>query len=124
MVREDEEPYDNVTTRPADDNGLWAFVGNAIDGVQVLNKAAGAEQTLSLDNTNDQTPVYMKSGTASWTLGKCVKNGHEGFLLRYGTTGNKYVHDFGGQLKLWDSSSAPTDLGSAFVAEAPLSITY
>ena len=124
VVRKAEKPYDNVTTAPTDNNGLWAFVGNAIDGVQVLNKEAGANQTLGFDNMNNQTPVYMKEGATSWTLGKLAKDGYEGFLLRQGTTGNKYLHDFGGQLKFWDASGAPTDLGSAFVAEAPLSITY
>ena len=124
VVRKAEKPYDNVTTAPTDNNGLWAFVGNAIDGVQVLNKEAGANQTLGFDNMNNQTPVYMKEGATSWTLGKLAKDGYEGFLLRQGTTGNKYLHDFGSQLKFWDASGAPTDLGSAFVAEAPLSITY
>ena len=124
VVRKDDKPYDNVTTAPTDGNGLWAFVGNAIDGVQVLNKEAGDGYTLGFDNMNSTTPVYMKQSSTSWILGKLTKNGHEGFLLRQGTTGYKYLHDYGSQLKFWDASGAPTDLGSAFVAEAPLSITY
>ena len=124
VVRKAEKPYDNTTTAPTDNNGLWAFVGNAIDGVQVLNKEAGADQTLGFDNMNNDSPAYMKEGATTWTLGKLAKDGYEGFLLRQGTTGNNYLHDYNSKLAFWNNSGAPTDLGSAFVAEAPLSVTY
>ena len=124
VVRKAEKPYDNTTATPTDNNGLWAFVGNAIDGVQVLNKEAGANQTLGFDNMNNNSPAYMKEGATTWTLGKLAKDGYEGFLLRQGTTGNNYLHDYSSKLAFWNNSGAPTDLGSAFIAEAPLSITY
>lgn len=120
VKRADTAPYPDNTERPTDDNGLWAFTGNPVNGIQVLNKAAGEGYTLSYDNTNNGAAVYMKEETTTWTLEEAAK----GFLLRHGTTGNKYVHDYGDNLKFWDSSSAPTDEGSALVAVSPLTIKY
>jgi len=116
----DTAPYPDNTERPTDDKGLWAFTGDPINGIQVLNKAAGEGYTLSYDNTNNGAAVYMKEETTTWTLEEAAK----GFLLRHGTTGNTYVHDYGNNLKFWDSSSAPTDEGSALVAVSPLTIKY
>ena len=120
VKRADTAPYPDNTERPTDDNGLWAFTGNPVNGIQVLNKAAGEGYTLSYDNTNNGAAVYMKEETTTWTLEEAAK----GFLLRHGTTGNKYVHDYGDNLKFWDSSSAPTDEGSALVVVSPLTIKY
>lgn len=120
VKRADSAPYPDNTERPTDDNGLWAFTGNPIDGIQVLNKAAGEGYTLSFDATGTGSNVYMKEETTTWTLEKATG----GFLLRHGTTGNKYVHDYNSSLKFWDSSSAPGDEGSALVAVSPLTIKY
>lgn len=116
----DEAPYPNNTERPTDDKGLWAFTGNPVNGIQVLNKAVGKGKTLSFDATDNKSNIYMKEETTTWTLGK----GNGGFTLRYGAEGNKYAHDMNSKLQFWDSSSAPNDAGSALVAVSPLTIKY
>lgn len=120
ISKADSEPYGFSTERPTTDAGLWAFVGNPIDGFKIYNKAAGQESTLGVNGSN----VVVKSGEKTWTVGKCVENGTtRGFYL-YEGTGNNYVHDMEHSLKIWNSTSAPTDGGSALVAYHPLTIKY
>ena len=120
ISKADSEPYTFSTERPTADAGLWAFVGNPIDGFKIYNKAAGQESTLGVNGSN----VVVKSGEKTWTVGKCIEGGTlRGFYL-YEGTGNKYVHEYGGKFQIWNSSSAPTDGGSALVAYHPLTIKY
>ena len=107
VVKGESAPYANTTTTPTTEDALWAFVGNPFDGIQVLNKAAGAGKTLGLDGNNG----VMLDGTTTWNITK----GNGGFLLRVGNEGNKYFHDYGDKLQIWDSESAAGDHGSAFV---------
>ena len=120
VSKTDATPYTFSSERPTTDAGLWAFVGNPIDGFKIYNKAAGQESTLGVNGSN----VVVKSGEKTWTVGKCVENGTtRGFYL-YEGTGNNYVHDMEHSLKIWNSTSAPTDGGSALVAYHPLTIKY
>ena len=120
ISKADSEPYGFSAERPTTDAGLWAFVGNPIDGFKIYNKAAGQESTLGVNGSN----VVVKSGEKTWSVGKCVENGTlRGFYL-YEGTGNNYVHDMEHSLKIWNSASAPTDGGSALVAYHPLTIKY
>ena len=107
VVRGESAPYENTTTTPTTEDALWAFVGNPIDGIQVLNKAAGEGYTLGLDENNG----VMTEATTTWNITKGVN----GFLLRDGNEGNKYFHDYGSKLQIWDNASAAGDPGSAFV---------
>ncbi|MBR5847386.1 MAG: hypothetical protein IKY72_06260 [Bacteroidaceae bacterium] len=107
VVRSESAPYANTTTTPTTEDALWAFVGNPFDGIQVLNKAAGTGKTLGLDGNNG----VMLEGATTWNITK----GNGGFLLRVGNEGNKYFHDYGSKLQIWDDGSAAGDPGSAFV---------
>ena len=107
VVRGESAPYANTTTTPTTEDALWAFVGNPIDGIQVLNKAAGEGYTLGLDGNNG----VMTEGTTTWNITKGVN----GFLLRDGNEGNKYFHDYGDKLQIWADNAAAGDPGSAFV---------
>ncbi len=107
VVRGESAPYANTTTTPTTEDALWAFVGNPIDGIQVLNKAAGEGYTLGLDGNNG----VMTEGTTTWNITKGVN----GFLLRNGNEGNNYFHDFSSELKIWANDAAAGDPGSAFV---------
>ena len=108
VVRSTSAPYANTTTTPTTEDALWAFVGNPFDGIQVLNKAAGAGQTLGLDNSNNGV---MTENGKTWN----ITQGNGGFLLRDGNSGNRYIHDYSSTLKIWDNGSAAGDAGSAFV---------
>lgn len=117
--------YATNAERPTTDAGLWAFVGNVVDGFKIYNKASSNTQTLGVDGDNvHDANVVMEDEETTWIVGKCVENGNlRGFYL-YTGEGNKYAHHLSGSLKIWDSGSAPTDGGSAFLVYHPLTITY
>ena len=110
VAMSDATEYSNVAKPAADDKSLWAFMGDA-NGIQIINKAAGDRKTLSFegDAAGDKA-VVMREEEKTWTIERAAT----GFLLRAGNEGNLYVHDLGGKLKIWNSTSAPTDEGSAF----------
>ena len=111
VVRANEAPYANDATTPTTEGALWAFVGNPIDGIQVLNKAAGKGYTLGYAEIGTAKNVYMKEGNTTWNIQK----GNGGFVLRQGSEGNNYAHDYGSKLQFWVDSNAKNDPGSAFI---------
>ena len=121
VTKGDAAPYTFSSTRPTTDAGLWAFVGNVVDGFKIYNKAADDNSTLGVDGSN----VVVKEGQKTWTVGKCIEGGSNlrGFYLYEGTD-NKYAHEYGGKLQIWDNANARTDGGSAFVACNPLIVNY
>lgn len=121
VSKTDATPYTFSADRPTANEGLWAFVGNVVDGFKIYNKAAGENATLGVDGSN----VVVKEGEKIWTVGKCIEGGStlRGFYLYEGTS-DKYVHELSGKLQIWNSTSAPTDGGSAFLVYHPLTITY
>lgn len=125
VSKTENAPYATTTERPTTDAGLWAFVGNVVDGFKIYNKASSNTQTLGVDGDNvHDANVVMEDEETTWIVGKCVENGNlRGFYL-YTGEGNKYAHHLSGSLKIWDSGSAPTDGGSAFLVYHPLTIKY
>lgn len=111
-VRNDgEQPYSNTTNiADLDDGALWAFVGDALNGFRILNKAAGEGYTLSSDDTKDGSAAYMKQEEKTWTIEK----GNGGFVIRQGAL--ECLNDYGSTLKYWNNSSSPQGTGSAFRA--------
>ena len=106
-------PYANKKEWAFEDKYMWAFVGDAF-GVKLINKAACADDAgLILGYDNSNSCVYMKEGDMTWKL----KKGNGGFALLL--EGNTYVHDMGGELKIWNSGSALGDAGSAFKVYSP-----
>lgn len=108
----DEAPYTNSTNSPSHDGYFWAFTGNPIDGISILNKKAGAGYTLSFDEKTNNSNVFMKQVSATWNIERV--NG--GFVLSQGT--NEYMHDLNSKLQFWVDGAARTDIGSAFVVES------
>ena len=107
VAHSSETPYKNETTLPDEKtNAMWAFIGNPYDGIKVLNKEAGAGKTLGVDGSN----VIMKEGDFSWT----IQEGNGGFILLQEQGTNKCIHDYDGNLQIWNDRSAKTDNGSAF----------
>lgn len=106
-------PYSNRKQRYPDIYGQWAFMGNPFDGIQLLNKGAGASYTLGYDGTSTGSNIHMKNGSTTWT----IEQGNEGFALHIGTT-NQYLHDYDQSLQIWDNGQARGDRGSALQVEA------
>lgn len=92
--------------KPTTDDAQWAFIGNPFDGIKVINKAAGANKTLSLNGVN----IVMKEEQKVWNLQK----GTGGFVLQAEKNTNTYAHDLSSSLKTWSDNNAKTDAGSAF----------
>lgn len=109
VVRSDAAPYTNSTTKSTTDNGLWAFIGNVFDGIQVINKGAGEGYTLGIDGTATASDVYMKEGNTAWV----IEQGNGGFTLRQSTDGSVYIHDYSSKLQIWNTTAAATDAGTA-----------
>ena len=90
----------------------WAFIGNPIEGIKIINKAAGA--TNFLQETN---PLTMGTTDKSWTIKQQTNTGWEsganGFGL-WSEVNNNYVNTQGSTLKYWGSF----DQGSTFWGEA------
>ncbi|MBO5677530.1 MAG: FIVAR domain-containing protein [Bacteroidaceae bacterium] len=105
-----EAPYTNTTNRSDLNEGCqWAFVGDALNGFKILNKTAGANQTLSFDGTvANGTVAKMKEEDKLWTIEK----GNGGFVIRQGA--DECLNDFNDELKIWKDPSSPQGAGSAF----------
>ena len=111
FVRNDgDAPYTNTTNRSDLNEGCqWAFVGDALNGFKILNKTAGANQTLSFDGTvANETVAKMKEENKLWTIEK----GNGGFVIRQGA--DECLNDFNNNLKIWKNPSSPQGAGSAF----------
>jgi len=90
----------------------WAFIGNPIEGIKIINKAAGA--TYFLQETD---PLTMATTDKSWTIKQQTNTGWQsganGFGL-WSEVNNKYVNTQSSTLKYWGSF----DQGSTFWVEA------
>ena len=93
--------------------GMWAFIGNPLDGAYVINREAGDGKVLGWT-----TPPRMQStsegSSKRFVLGK--KSNTE-FTLCYS---GFYVNDYGneGELKFWNDARGATSDGSAISVEA------
>lgn len=100
----------NGGTRPSDDNGKWAFVGDAINGFKILNKGAGKGKYLNSASSSNGTTAQMAETDQSWI----VQTGNGGFAIRHKGNVNACLNDFGDVLKIWNDSGSPNGNGSAF----------
>jgi hypothetical protein len=79
----------------------WAFIGNPIEGIKIINKATGA--THFLQETN---PLTMATTDKSWTIKQQTNTGWQsganGFGL-WSEVNNQYVNTQGSTLKYWSS---------------------
>ena len=107
---ENDNNTSSVGVGSLSDRALWAFVGDALNGFQIWNKAhEGA--VLTVDAVTDGTAAYMKaSGDQKWTIEK----GNGGFIIRQGAKECLNDHAGGGVMKIWNADASPTGAGSAF----------
>jgi hypothetical protein len=137
---EDSEPYhthaDNEATEfvRAHDTYQWAFMGNPVSGIKVVNRHTGASYSLTSEGTGtnvngtDGIPnTVLRSGDHYWDI---HENG-AGFSLNLIGKSNYYINTHGGAtgyFQIWQSSGARTDAGSRMtVAEVPdlsTTVTY
>ena len=90
----------------------WAFIGNPIEGIKIINKAAGATNFLQ-----ETDPLTMATTDKSWTIKQQTNTGWQsganGFGL-WSEVNSKYVNTQGSTLKYWGNF----DQGSTFWCEA------
>lgn len=89
---------DGSSLKWADGNGRndhyqWAFIGNPIDGIKVINKASGNGYYL----TDTETTTSMTATATEWVL-KEKDATHFGL---WSTTRNNYANCAGGTIKYW-----------------------
>ena len=128
-VRADESHKDGSgryltnTTNERTDVYKWAFVGNPYN-LAIMNKGAGS--TKYLNANNNTAPLMMDSSPASDIKARwiAVPNSNGSFALRSENGANLYINDAGGggNLGLWNSSSATSDNGSNWVIEEDLPV--
>ena len=137
---EDSEPYHTHTAEEATEivrassAYQWAFMGNPVSGIKVINKHTGANYSLTSEgtgaNVNGATGIpntVLRSGNHYWDI---HENG-DGFSLNLIGKANYYINTHGGAtgyFQIWQSSYAKTDAGSRIiVAEVPdleTTVTY
>ena len=93
----------------------WAFIGNPIEGIKVINKATGDSKYLQ-----GTDPAAMGATAKGWVLKQQTNTnwqcGASGFGLYEDESQNKYLNTQGSTLKYWGSF----DQGSTFwVEEVP-----
>ena len=78
-------------------NAFWGFIGNPVDGVQIINKSAGEGKSLA-----PFTTPSMAQGEFSWA----VRQWDENFSLDWSYN---YLNNVDGVFKLYNSSTTPDD---------------
>ena len=80
------------------DKQLWCFVGNAVDGIQIYNKAAGAGKSLK-DTDGAATLV---DGATSWSLATTrITTAWENPFCLKSTAKGEHLNHQGNNLKYW-----------------------
>lgn len=104
----------NGTSRPTDDNGKWAFVGDAINGFKIINKGAGEGMYLNSDASNG-SQASMAITEQQWV----IQPGNGGFVIRNKEVATACLNNFKaqGELKIWNESGSTNGPGSAFRVE-------
>lgn len=110
VVYGDEAPYACTTTKEDGKKGMWAFMGNPYDGIQIVNRYAGSGYYLEATTTQPS----MTTTATNWTIGKNGDN------FTFSASGVGYMNEAGsaGYLKYWNSSYGATDDGSTWRVEA------
>ena len=91
------------------DSYLWAFIGNPIDGIKIINKAAGDGVYLM----DTETATTLGSTATTWVLKKQTSSYSYGGSSSFGlwsAARNNYANCAGGTVKYWGSF----DQGSTF----------
>lgn len=127
---EETEPYHSYSSEEATEiirarNAYqWAFMGNPITGIKVINRNTGASYSLTVDGTGNNVNgvsgipnVVLRSGDFRWNI---YPNG-SGFSLEQKTKANYFINLHGGAngyLQIWNSSYAKNNDGSRIQIEA------
>ncbi|MBR1917274.1 MAG: hypothetical protein IJ832_05480 [Bacteroidaceae bacterium] len=110
VVYGDAAPYACTTTKEDGKKGMWAFMGNPYDGIQIVNRYAGSGKYLEATATQPS----MTTTATNWVIG----NNNGNFTLYASSVG--YMNEAGsaGYLKYWNSNYGATDDGSTWRVEA------
>ena len=100
----------------------WAFFGDPISGIQVVNKASGTGSYLT--NTD---PATMAATAYSWPIKKqtntSLYSGNNGFGL-YDTSRSQYINAQGSTLKYWGSFDAGSTFWVEEVPDISVNVTF
>ncbi|MBQ9559238.1 MAG: hypothetical protein IJV08_04560 [Bacteroidaceae bacterium] len=117
-------PYQGKDSRDlANESQQWAFIGNPIQGVKIINKAAGNGKYLSYDNAANNVNPYMKTTQTAWVLDKNTG----GFVFRMPEDNSIYMHLRTPNLSTLSLSEwvyAHDDAGSTLTVEEVPDIAY
>lgn len=97
LIYSGSTPYslgDLAAAEAAGYNAFWAFVGNPVNGFQLINKAAGSDKNLVVAWFPN-----MGTGNTKWSL----QRWNDDFALH---SNNLYLNNADGQLKLWVSGQS------------------
>ena len=107
----------------ASDAYQWAFVGNPVEGFNIINKLEGENYSLTADGTAPSVQgtagiknVVLRKGDFRWT----AHANNDGFSLSLNGQENCYINTYGGPhgfLQVWETANAETDLGSQLIVE-------
>lgn len=102
---------DLATAETAGYNAFWAFVGDPLNGFQMINKAAGSDKNLVV-SVSSWTP-YMGDGETKLLL----QVWNDNFALR--TSNFHYLNNADGTLKLWVSGTSAEEMHFDCSVESP-----
>ena len=94
-------------------NALFAFEGNPYSGYKIYNMAAGKDAVMWNATAGNgtviaATPIANVTENKDWNF---VINGGKYLFVKQGQN-DAYMHDYGGKVSYWLSSSAASDPGS------------
>ena len=97
------------------DKQLWCFVGNAVDGIQIYNKAAGAGKSLK-DTDGAATLV---DGATSWSLATTrITTAWENPFCLKSTAKGEHLNHQGNNLKYWWDNDEGSTMAVVSYAQA------
>ncbi len=126
----DESKSDHLpmtTSVKVADNFKWAFIGNAIKGFKIVNKATGSTKDLYIETASNGTYPTLQDKEKYWTIvkGSAEKAGNtqlDGKVFSF-KDNNVYMNDYSnaGKLSFWQDSPLQ-DAGSNWMVEDEVTV--
>ena len=107
--------YQTNSSNERTDVYKWAFIGNPVEGIQIINKGAGSGKYLYKGTQPIIQEVAPESdANARWNVSP---NSNGGFTVCSASTANWYINDAGnaGVLGFWANTAGANDAGSKWV---------
>lgn len=115
--KDDSGRYQTNSSNERTDVYKWAFIGNPIEGIKIINKGAGSGKYLYKgDQPTIQEATPSSDANARWYVSP---NSNGGFTVCSASTANWYINDAGnkGVLGFWANTAGANDAGSNWVID-------